>query len=61
MCETIRRADLHVAMQEPGYIAIKCKCETWDQFPLFEGKVDLVFLLEWAEDHRKRCSASASA
>lgn len=44
-----------VTMTEPGYIAVHCyRDDVWDQFPLFEGKVDVKFLDDWMKDHEKR-------
>lgn len=44
-----------VNMAEPGFIAIHCwRDDVWDQFPLFEGKVDLKNLQDWVADHEQR-------
>ena len=51
-----------VNMAEPGYIAVHCfRDAVWDQFPLFEGKVDLKCLDDWARDHERRYHEEAAA
>jgi hypothetical protein len=49
---TDKWAEFYVYMAEPGYVAVRCKCGVWDQFPYFEGKTDLKWLTDWTAGHR---------
>ena len=51
--------EFYVYMAEPGYVAVRCKCGVWDQFPYFEGRTDLKWLTDWAAAEHRHAAGPA--